>query len=97
MNTIKLTQAQFENLTYKLASSASEMEETSEEFNVLFTKAVEMAYPLYKKEYSEEPDIDFDPEFSSLISDFLTKLENQRNLYPKYHPCLTPCNVSNTY
>lgn len=74
MNTIKLTQAQLENLAYEIASSASEIEETSEEFNVLFTKAAEMAYPVYKKKYGEEPDMDFDPDFANLISDFLTKL-----------------------
>jgi hypothetical protein len=74
MNTIKLNQTQLENLTYEIASSISEIEEKNEELNLLFIKAVEMAYPVYKKEYNEEPNIDFDPEFSIIISDFLTKL-----------------------
>jgi len=78
MNTIKLTQPQLEHLTYEIASSLSEIEETSEDFNVLFVRAIELAYPVYKKKYDEEPDIDFDPEFSSVVSDSLLELLNAK-------------------
>lgn len=74
MNTIKLNGEDLENICYELAANGSEVEETEEEFNILYGRAMEESYLKYKKEFKEDPDSCFDPDFSEIMAVILPKI-----------------------
>lgn len=81
LNTIKLNKNRLEDFAYEFSSSDlfEDGEGINEEFLLLYTKASELAYEKYKKEYNEEPEFPYDPDFSGLIAKYFTPI-----LFEKY-------------